>query len=42
MARELTEKQQKFLHVLFDEAGGDVAICKKTSWVCTYYSTTVK
>lgn len=25
MARTLTEKQQKFLAVLFDEAGGDVA-----------------
>jgi len=29
MARELTEKQQKFLAVLFDEAGGDVVAAKK-------------
>jgi len=29
MARTLTEKQQKFLDVLFDEAGGDVVEAKK-------------
>ena len=29
MARNLTEKQQKFLDVLFDEAGGDVVQAKK-------------
>ena len=29
MARNLTEKQQKFLEVLFDEAGGDVVHAKK-------------
>ena len=29
MARELTERQQKFLAVLFDEAGGDVVAAKK-------------
>ena len=29
MARELTEQQQKFLAVLFDEAGGDVLTAKK-------------
>jgi len=29
MARTLTEKQQKFLDVLFDEAGGDVVAAKK-------------
>jgi len=29
MSRELTERQQKFLSVLFDEAGGDVTIAKK-------------
>ena len=29
MARQLTERQQKFLSVLFDEAGGDVATAKK-------------
>jgi len=29
MARQLTENQQKFLDVLFDEAGGDVVAAKK-------------
>ena len=29
MARALTEKQQRFLDVLFDEAGGDVVAAKK-------------
>jgi|TARA_R110000796_G_scaffold44666_1_gene108671 hypothetical protein len=29
MSRELTERQQKFLHVLFDEASGDVIQAKK-------------
>jgi len=29
MSRELTERQQKFLSVLFDEAGGDVVAAKK-------------
>jgi len=29
MARQFTEKQQKFLEVLFDEAGGDVVAAKK-------------
>ena len=29
MGRELTERQQKFLAVLFDEAGGDVVQAKK-------------
>jgi phage terminase small subunit len=29
MARQLTEKQQKFLDVLFDEAGGDMTAAKK-------------
>lgn len=29
MARNLTENQQKFLEVLFDEAGGDVLLAKK-------------
>jgi hypothetical protein len=29
MARQLTEKQQKFLEVLFDEANGDVVAAKK-------------
>ena len=29
MARQLTENQQKFLEVLFDEANGDVVAAKK-------------
>lgn len=29
MARQLTENQQKFLEVLFDEAKGDVVLAKK-------------
>ena len=29
MAKQLTEMQQKFLEVLFDEAGGDVVAAKK-------------
>tara|TARA_R110000822_G_scaffold37727_3_gene105415 strand:- start:949 stop:1317 length:369 start_codon:yes stop_codon:yes gene_type:complete len=29
MARALTEKQQRFLEVLFDEAGGDAVAAKK-------------
>ena len=29
MARQLTEKQQKFLDVLFDEAGGDAVRAKE-------------
>ena len=29
MARELSERQQKFLEVLFEEAGGDVVAAKK-------------
>ncbi len=29
MARQLTERQQKFLDVLFDEAGGDIVQAKK-------------
>ena len=29
MARALTEKQQKLLAVLFDEAGGDIVLAKK-------------
>ena len=29
MSRELTERQQKFLNVLFDEAGGDARLAKK-------------
>jgi hypothetical protein len=40
MARELTEKQQKFLSVLFDEAGGDVVLAKKLSGYSEASSTT--
>ena len=29
MARTLTERQQRFLEVLFDDAGGDVVQAKK-------------
>ena len=29
MARALTEKQQKLLAVLFDEAGGDINVAKR-------------
>ena len=29
MARNLTENQQKFLNVLFEEAAGDVVLAKK-------------
>jgi hypothetical protein len=29
MGRQLTEKQQKFMAVLFDEAGGDMVTAKK-------------
>ena len=29
MDRQLTERQQKFLSVLFDQAGGDVVVAKK-------------
>tara|TARA_B100001939_G_scaffold131198_1_gene113876 strand:- start:923 stop:1297 length:375 start_codon:yes stop_codon:yes gene_type:complete len=29
MARQLTERQQKFLEVLFDEAGGDIPMAKR-------------
>ena len=29
MARELNERQQKFLEVLFEDAGGDVVAAKK-------------
>ena len=29
MARQLTEKQQKLLDVLFDQAGGDIVAAKK-------------
>jgi len=40
MARELTEQQQKFLAVLFDEAGGDVLTAKKLAGYSDQTSTT--
>ena len=40
MARELTEQQQKFLNVLFDEAGGDVLTAKKLAGYSDQTSTT--
>ena len=40
MARNLTEKQQRFLEVLFDEAGGDVVAAKKLAGYNEASSTT--
>lgn len=40
MARELTEQQQKFLAVLFDEAGGDVLTAKKLAGYADTTTTT--
>ena len=40
MSRELTERQQKFLAVLFDEAGGDVVAAKKIAGYSDATSTT--
>jgi hypothetical protein len=40
MARNLTEKQQKFLEVLFEEAGGDVVQAKKLAGYGEQSSTT--
>ena len=40
MSRELTERQQKFLAVLFDEAGGDVVTAKKLAGYSASSSTT--
>ena len=40
MARELTDKQQKFLQVLFDEASGDVAMAKRLAGYAEGTSTT--
>ena len=40
MARELTEQQQKFLAVLFDEAGCDVLTAKKLAGYSDTTSTT--
>ena len=40
MARNLTEKQQKFLDVLFDEAGGDLVQAKRLAGYGEQSSTT--
>ena len=40
MARQLTEKQQKFLDVLFDQAGGNVVEAKKLAGYSENNSTT--
>ena len=40
MARQLTGKQQVFLDVLFDEAGGNMAIAKKLAGYSDTSSTT--
>jgi hypothetical protein len=40
MTRQLTEKQQKLLAVLFDEAGGDVAVAKRLAGYAEGSSTT--
>ena len=40
MSRTLTERQQKFLDVLFDEAGGDVVQAKLIAGYSTSSSTT--
>ena len=34
MAKQLTEKQQKFLDVLFEEAKGDPVVAKEACRVC--------
>ena len=41
MTRQYTENQVKFLYVLFDEAGGDVATAKKLAGYADGTSTTV-
>jgi len=40
MTRQLTDKQQKFLSVLFDEANGDVVTAKKLAGYSNSSSTT--
>ena len=40
MARNLTEKQQTFLNVLMDAAGGDVLTAKRMAGYADSYSTT--
>lgn len=39
MARQLSEKQQKFLDVLFDEANGSITKAKKLAGYSVSYST---
>ena len=41
MTRQYTENQVKFLDVLFDDAGGDVATAKKLAGYAEGTSTTV-
>jgi len=41
MARQLNEKQQKFLDVLFDEANGDVVLAKKLAGYAEGTATTL-
>ena len=40
MARELNERQQKFLEVLFEEANGDIVAAKKLAGYAESTSTT--
>lgn len=40
MARKLNERQQKFLEILFEEAGGDVVTAKKLAGYSETSSTT--
>ena len=40
MAKQLTEKQQKFIDVLFEEAGGNVVLAKKLAGYSETSSTT--
>ena len=40
MTRQLNERQQKFLNVLFDEAGGDMVLAKKLAGYAETSSTT--
>jgi len=40
MARKLTEQQQKFLDVLFDQANGDIPLAKKLAGYAETTSTT--
>ena len=40
MTRQLTDKQQKFIHVLFDQAQGDFVTAKKLAGYSESSSTT--